>query len=290
MSPAAALQDMMWPLLQQLQVNVHGAMHSEDEEYLHQVRVTLRRLRVVLGVVKPLLGEDAQLANLRAELRALFRVLGQAREWDVFVTQTLAALRERFPEHAGLARLARRSEALRQGHHEAARAALQSTAFHGLLLRIALWLHDERWQQPGNRETASLMRFSARILRRCQQRVMRCGKRLSHTWASNDADSAQALHALRLASKKMRYSAELFSSLRTQEKLKRNTAALIRLQDILGSLNDIAVARRLLQELADEGHGNDAEDLVSGWLERDYAMQITRLRQAWDEFAKLRNL
>jgi inorganic triphosphatase YgiF len=42
----AALQNMIWSCLSHLQANVSGAVKKTDEEYLHQVRIALRRLRV----------------------------------------------------------------------------------------------------------------------------------------------------------------------------------------------------------------------------------------------------
>lgn len=283
MSPAAALREMIWPLLQQLQANIQGALISEDEEYLHQVRVTLRRLRVALGIGKLLLGEDAELVALCAELKSLFRLLGQAREWDVFLTQILAELRTHFPDHSGLAKLAKRGEVLRQSHHEAVCRALQAPGFQGLMLRIAMWLHEERWQDLESLGMPSLLSFSARILRRCQRRVKRCGGKLLQTNSLASDKLAHELHALRLACKKLRYNAELFSSLRAQEKQKLYMANLARLQDTLGQLNDIAVARRLLKELAEGGEG---EDLVRGWLEREYKLQYCALYKSWKVFSK----
>lgn len=276
MRPATALQEMMWQLLQQLQDNVPGAIRAEDDEHLHHLRVTLRRLRVALGIAKSLLGKDVEQAALRAEFGMLFKLLGQAREWDVFMVQTLAVLRTRFPDHSGLARMIERGERVRMLWQAAVQEALRASAFQRLLLRCAMWLHTEPWQNLNKKERPSLMRFSAKVLLGYQRRVIRCGKK------SLDAGdtSAQALHALRLACKKLRYSMELFSALRTDEKQKRYRARLVRLLEVLGSLNDLTVAHRLLQELM--GKENEgAEDLARGWIERDHASQAKRLRRVW---------
>lgn len=281
MRPAAALQEMMWRLLKQLQENVPGAIHTDDDEYLHRVRVTLRRLRVVLGIAKSLLGEDVELAALRAEFGMLFKLLGQAREWDVFMVQTLAVLRTRFPDHVGLVRMIERGERVRMLRQAAVQEALRASAFQRLLLRCAMWLHTEPCQSLNKKQRPSLMRFSAKVLLGYQRRVIRCGKK---SFDAGDI-SAQALHALRLACKKLRYSMELFSALRTDEKQKRYRARLVRLLEVLGSLNDLAVAHRLLQELRSmENEG--AEDLVRGWIERDHASQARHVRRAWVEFSE----
>ena len=61
-----AMQALMWSCLQHLQSNVHGAMTSDNAEYLHQMRVALRRLRVVLRMADTVCA-DEQLAALEKE-------------------------------------------------------------------------------------------------------------------------------------------------------------------------------------------------------------------------------
>src|SRR5687767_5469390 len=65
--------------------NASGVLRSRDPEYLHQLRVGLRRLRSVLRAFAPLL-QGAR--PLKRALRRLTPLLGRARDADVFV-QTL---------------------------------------------------------------------------------------------------------------------------------------------------------------------------------------------------------
>jgi len=57
-----------------------------DPEYLHQMRVALRRLRTAFDIFADA-APDA--AGLDGELRWLSRALERARDWDVFVADTL---------------------------------------------------------------------------------------------------------------------------------------------------------------------------------------------------------
>jgi CHAD domain-containing protein len=65
-------------------------------------------------------------------------------------------------------------------------------------------------------------------------------------------------------------------------------AALAELQDILGALNDIAVAHRLLNEL-DNAERHDAVALIRDWIERDYAVRVAEFGKAWKRFSALKN-
>jgi len=91
-------------------------------------------------------------------------------------------------------------------------------------------------------------------------------------------ENAAQLHALRIACKKLRYCVEMFGSLFNDSKTKDYVAVLSELQDILGTLNDIAVAHRLLNEL-DNAARHDTLALIRGWMEHDYAVRVA-------EFAK----
>ena len=69
--------------------NVEGAIASDDPEYVHQLRVALRRLRFAIRIFRPTNAEP-----IVTELKWLTAVLGDARDWDVLVTKTLPALLE----------------------------------------------------------------------------------------------------------------------------------------------------------------------------------------------------
>jgi len=273
---SGALQAMIWSCLFHLQANVPGAVHKLDDEYLHQVRVALRRLRVVLGMVKIFRADD-ELVALRNDVAALCVELGHSREWDVFTTQTLAPVRARLPEHAGLRAVLGASEKLREQHHAKVRDALQSQDYQRLLLRFGAWMHGDYWREPPADAVSGLPQFAAQILQRHSRQVKKLGKQLAAT------DTSQ-LHALRIACKKSRYGAELFVSLYAGAKAKRYLSALSPLQNTLGLLNDIAVARRLLDEL-DSKERHDTLALIRGWMEHDYAEQVTALGKAWKQFA-----
>jgi CHAD domain-containing protein len=89
---------------------------------------------------------------------------------------------------------------------------------------------------------------------------------------------------LRIACKKLRYSTEMFGSLFNETRTRGYVAALAELQDILGILNDIAVAHRLLDEL-DNAARHDTLALIRGWMEHDYAERVAEFGKAWKRFA-----
>src|SRR4030066_2189 len=95
-------------------------MAGGESEYLHQMRVALRRLRVVLRTAETPRA-DEQLAALSKEVAALCVALGRIREWDVFIAQTVKPMCTRMAGHAGLQALLAGSERQPDACHAALR-------------------------------------------------------------------------------------------------------------------------------------------------------------------------
>jgi CHAD domain-containing protein len=133
-------------------------------------------------------------------------------------------------------------------------------------------MHSVQWEQAD----FSLEKFAALALEKRSKQVLNHGRQLI-------GENAVQLHALRIACKKLRYSTEMFGSLFGSAKIKNYEAALADLQDILGTLNDIAVAHRLLNEL-DNAARHDTLALIRGWMEHDYAERIAAFGKAWKRF------
>ncbi|MBU1777574.1 MAG: CHAD domain-containing protein, partial [Gammaproteobacteria bacterium] len=267
----SALQSMIGDCLAHVQSNVPGALLKLDEEYLHQVRVGLRRLRVVLSIALSMY-PDAELSALREQVAKLCVELGRSREWDVLVTQTLAPICTRLPEHEGLHEVLSVSERARGKQHVGMENSLASQDFQRMLLRFGAWMHGEHRETSGT----TLAQFAVQTLERRSRQVLKHGKGLA-------GEDAAQLHALRIACKKLRYSTEMFGGMFAHNKAEDYVTALSELQDILGTLNDIAVAHRLLNEL-DNAARHDTLALIRGWMEHDYVERVTEFRKAWKRF------
>ncbi len=273
------LQALIWSCLQHFQGNLSGAMGSDDDEYLHQMRVALRRLRVVLRIAQKVRA-DAQLAGLYTVVSDLCIALGRIREWDVFIAGTLQPMRARMAGHAGLQALLAASERQRAACYAELRGTAQAREMQRLLLRFSIWMNGDYWkQQP---ETVPLARdFATRRLRKLAKRFALSGHQL-------DTAEAAQLHALRILAKKLRYSAEFFASFYDRQKAGSFLAALSEVQDVLGLINDIAVAHRLLDGLAEQQDRSvlEAVTLSRGWIAHDLSHQLYVLRKTIQRFNK----
>jgi polyphosphate kinase 2 (PPK2 family) len=127
--------------LRQVAANAPGLVTDDDPEWVHQMRVGTRRLRSCLSLMKRFAAE-AELEPLVAEVKWLAALLGDARDWDVFATETLPPLSAWFVRDAsaapGIKRVRDRAARRRREARKRAREGVASPRFQRLLLTAGL--------------------------------------------------------------------------------------------------------------------------------------------------------
>ncbi len=270
MSAGAALRRIVAHGLYVLLANTEALHRGRDQEYVHQSRVALRRMRSALRSFDRKQVEFP--APLADELRWAARLLGSARDWDVLAEQTLPKLMaaERVDEPVFRALIAR-TEQRRSDAHESVLAALASARYAQLALRLQAWTLTAA---PDGR---TLSQLAPRALRRAHVRLFEAARFFS-------ALSAERRHRVRILAKRMRYALDFLSVALPETSTTRYVAALSELQDVLGELNDAAVAQQALREIADsEATLADA----SGWFR---SREQDLLRAAEEKLAALYEL
>jgi len=286
MPAAAALRRIALACLAQMQANEAGFLAGRDPEYLHQLRVGLRRLRSCVSLLRKHVPPE-RIAPLVDELRWLGRALNPPRDWDVFVTETLPPLLGAFPEDAGLAALRARGAQLRRAGNATARGMVRSERYTNLLLAAgaALAREDLAALTAGGGELMEPVTvFAARLVARRHRKLRKRGAALAGA-------SPEARHAARIAAKRLRYAAEFFASLYPPKRLKKYVAALEDIQDTLGELNDLATADRLLADAAaGPGRALDPRSggIVAGWCAARRSAALARIEADWKRFKSVK--
>jgi CHAD domain-containing protein len=215
-SAAAAMRAALQESMDQIAANAPGAAAGKYPEYLHQLRVGARRLRAALRASRGLWRKD-DLRALRRQLRELAAVSGPARDWDVFLRKLPTALR--------------------------GRARDRQRKAHAALRRVVQAMQPLKLPRTAARVRQSWPAFARDALERLERKVLRRAERAD--WA----DPA-GRHTLRIRLRRLRYLSEFMSGAFPG----RNGTALVRslkdLQDLLGELHDLEVARRLTRQLS----------------------------------------
>lgn len=281
-----AFRQIVWSCVSHLQANEAGLMKKLHPEYLHQMRVALRRLRSAFSVFSAVFPQPV-FAPVIEEIKWLTSRLGPARDWDVFVTETLPAVCAGFPDHTGLKSLGQSCAALCATHDDIARQAVDSRRYQDIMLGLGAWLTAEPWMRQLDEPALSALaapagQFAPRVLGRRHRKLRKRGRQVA-------SFGSPELHALRIAAKKQRYAAEFFAALYSGKESRAYAKALASAQDALGALNDDATAGRLLKEWAErETADADAEaaGLVAGWVACDAVHRMAQLKEAWNAFKK----
>ena len=264
--------------------NQRGMLVGADPEYLHQMRVALRRLRSVFSTFAPLF-PAAVLEPPVAETRWLARILGAARDWDVFVAEALPPVSARYAQHPGMAALTRSAAILRQAANRSARRAVVSARGQGLLLALGAWTNAETWLEgldvaQGTEMQRPVSGFAHIVLDAALERVRKRGRHFANL-------APPELHRLRIAAKKLRYVTEFFAPLHGGKNARDYQDALARLQDALGSYND-AVKMSSFAERASRGLRGaaaiEARGIMLGWSAGMQTVSTRHLKRIWKDF------
>jgi inorganic triphosphatase YgiF len=238
MSIAQAARAALASAIAHLQANEEGALATDDPEFVHQMRVALRRVRSALRAFRKASGPQLE-AGVREDLHWITQATGKARDLDVLATQTLPELLAQYPGR-DTAALKRRLAARRREARAGVRAALQSERYSRLMLCFARWLAQTERSPRGDKH---LGRFAASILAKRDRRLERDGRGLAKA-------RPPRRHEIRIAAKRLRYIADGFASLYRKKRVNAYLETLSALQESLGQANDAAVAQRLLAELS----------------------------------------
>jgi len=258
--------------LAQVSANAELLRVVRRPEAVHQMRVGLRRLRAAVVVFKPLLAE-ADRRRIETELKWLAHETDAARDLDVFIRDVFHPTALEAPS-PGLAALGRHLLTARGEAYDRVLAAVASPRYALLMLETTAWI-----------ETAALpddpvAPFAAEALSRLHHQVEKRARNLA------DLD-AETRHHLRIRAKRLRYAAEFFADLfPARRRRARYLKALERVQDRLGELNDLAVAR---DKIPGEADLNDAQTAfaagrVIGRRERDEATLLSAAVKACSRF------
>jgi len=293
LDPAMSVRDSFAAIAQACVAHVLAsadyAYKSDDPEGIHELRVSIRRMRAAFSVFRGAMPENYRF-RIEDELRALQRKLGMAREWDVLVEETIASMPRRLRKQGSSEHLIQIAQIKRVEGYKSAHAAFRNPHYTDLLLRLVFWIDGQfgfgapptrgrKWRP--NVLAGAAPRFASEVMRAYHDKVRKLGKEI------RKLDIVE-LHRLRIRIKKLRYATEFFGSIWPSRRTKRYLSALKDLQQVLGALHDATVAEKLVGHLKTAG-GADAKFAtapVNQWLINCQRRGRKEAIELWGRFAK----
>jgi CHAD domain-containing protein len=236
-----------------IDANWQGAIDQTDPEFLHDLRIALRRTRVVLADGKRVLPPEI-LDRTRGELAWLTDLTSTPRDLDVYLLEwsnytdllgsDVAPLLEPVRDLIERQRIEVHVE-LERGLRSERAAALMNSWQAWLREPLASDALPSRAGQPFGRQVT--------------KRIARAHDLLLERGRLIEPDTpAEQVHDLRKDAKRLRYLLECFGSLLSERALERYVKRLKALQDNLGEHQDAEVHVDMLRTIATELHENGA--------------------------------
>lgn len=244
-------------------------------DHVHQMRVGIRRLR---SAVRSFSGwtpapEDA----LTEGMRRLFSELGSSRDGDVLESGVAAELtRAGAPPLKTPARAAAVDPGVAVGSGDVQRLFLAwiswRAALSGRPASPAVLPEDQSDEQAAGVERVEAAKTfhppefqmdASAFHRRVERRLHRWHRHIEVDWKAFDELSEAALHALRKRIKRQRYAVEFFSPALRRRDVERYLKPLAVVQDRMGQLNDLFVAKARYEQLVES---DPASWFALGWI------------------------
>jgi CHAD domain-containing protein len=265
--------------------NEPGARLGVDPEFVHDMRVAIRRLRTAIEVLADAYAPEPS-DSFANDLRWVARALGRVRDLDVALERVAAMVAEApllerpaltiFAQSLALDRARARLRLIER---------LDSERFASFVAAARAWV------SAGPPAASSAPSGGAPAYTAGPRIVARWARVMEDAYehAEKTAD-AKDLHALRIAAKKARYAIEYFGDLEGSESMRR-AKRIAGLQDFLGEHQDSVMLLGRMRKYAKTVPRRDTELAMSagsvlGHLERAARVRRGELRRAWDRLTE----
>jgi CHAD domain-containing protein len=289
--PADRLVDVAWKTLARhfgrLEWNEPGSRLGVDPECVHDMRVASRRLRMALQVLAAAIPEEPR-ARFAEDLRFVGRALGRVRDLDVGLERVARMRAEGGAEERDSLAVFAADLDIRRGRRRLELVeAFDSERFAGLVTAAREWVVAGPAAPSAVEAGGGAPAFyaAARLVAEAERAV-----EAAYVEAEREM-AAEALHALRLAAKRLRYTLEFLAPVMgggagggASARAKR----IARFQDFLGAHQDAVGLLRRLRGYARSIPARDkaltlGAGAAIGALDRATRVKRSALREAWGE-------
>jgi len=280
MASAVASRQIHFHLLEIVEANIPGVKEDLDTEFLHDMRVAVRRIRSALTQIKGVfLSEDVN--RFKSRLAWVGQATGPTRDMDVFLLEFErygTCLPERFRDD--LNPLHDFIESHQKKEHGELVKKLNSPYFRALIKELREFSENRAGLEDGPKAATPISELANKRIYKMYCRVINDGKVI------DDDSPAEHLHELRKECKKLRYLMEFFRSLYPEKKIGQLIKALKQLLDNLGNFQDLEVQadklRDYARQMVEEGDTPHDTLLAMGML---VDVLLSKQQQSRQEFA-----
>jgi CHAD domain-containing protein len=214
------------------------SVNFDDIETLHQIRVSLRRIRSTLSLFQTLLPKKS-VKHFLSLLKEITSSLNRGRDIDVYISKYFNKS-ELTDTEISLYKIISKQ---RKKEYKKINRLLQSKKYKKMLKYIDKWIKNKQWREEASPEK----------LKKLDENITPFAKEILQDYFENirkqeilirDSFDDEEAHKLRIKLKKFRYATDFFTDI-FPETLRLVNIKLRELQDILGELHDIYETKEL---------------------------------------------
>jgi len=261
--------------------NTNGIVDDVDIEFLHDFRVALRRIRILLNEIKDKIPESIY-ENVKNSFYLIQQKTNKLRDYDVFLLHK-DYLKNNLPEvlRNGLDYVIREVKILRAKEFIIVRDFILSQDFKNILTN---WSNFILNIDQGVSEK-KILDFALNSIYLRYQNIIKKGKKI------NSETPDTELHQLRIECKKLRYLLEFLISILPENESKKLILQIRTFQVFLGKFNDFSVQQEFVYRIITEVELAENEKIefmtAVGGLINYLHFQKIEIRKNFDiEFAK----
>ena len=248
---------------------------------IHQARVAIRRIRAALRAFKSVLPYDKRKA-FNGEFRWFQQRLSHARDWHVFIDETLPAIKAAHPDrHEAITRLRKIALAERQRATRDVTDIFESRRYTRLMLQFERWLATPSEVLDRSAIAQPVADFAVEVLEKTRRDFLIDTRPLSRM-------TGEDMHSLRKRGKKARYASEFFSGLWPESITRPFLRQMENIQDSLGIINDASVARQLVVVTRPGLLDAQTVWLVQDWSATQIKDRVKQTQRHWRRFQRAR--
>lgn len=236
-----------------------GMVQDIDTEYLHDFRVSIRKLRSLIALVKGAFSKE-DTKEMKKYFGDIARSTNKLRDLDVWLLDQHKT-KQMVPEplRHGLDKLFSDFQKDRNKALSDVKKIIQSNDYKE---NMENWIRrlEENGLKKGKKADQKIGSVVYQEILKHFGLVQKLGKRIS------DLSPDDEVHELRIECKKLRYLLELFSSLFSRETLEIITKKLRRLQNVLGEFNDTSIQIHSMNNYLQQNVDNQTASAVGGLI------------------------
>jgi len=255
---------------------------SKESKALHQMRVSLRRIRSVFFTFQSLIPKKVT-KDIETKIAMLASYCDKARDIDVYIEtylnkETLASTEK------SLYKIALYN---REKEYKKIQNYLKSHKYKKFITEFEEWIQTKKWRKEIKKKKLSALEgditpFAENFLKNYTNEILLYGSTIM-----TELEDKQA-HKLRIKLKKLRYATDLFAPYLQKKDTPRKTLKV--LQDTLGKLHDMYVVKELhkvfLQSQTDEKLVAYTQKIEADNEKRKKELQEAFFRE-WKDFKEI---